>query len=77
MTHPFNRTETNWYLPVLKQGTRVQFALNNEIKEGVIDGVSSEPITFAGRGYIITPDEQIGDYKSISLLEFFINPINE
>lgn len=81
MTHPFNRTEKNWYLPLLKQGTRVQFILDNlpnkEIKEGVIDGVSSEPITLGGRGYIIKPDEQIGDYKSISLLELFINPINE
>jgi hypothetical protein len=75
MTHPFNRTETNWNFPLLKQGTRVQFALNSEIREGVIDGISSEPITFAGRGYIITPDEQIGDYKSISILEIFINPI--
>lgn len=31
MIHPFNRTETDWYLPVLKQGTRVQFALNDEM----------------------------------------------
>lgn len=79
MNHPYNRTQENWYLPLLKQGTKVEFD-NNIIKgTGFIDGIAAESVAVIGRNYIIRV-ESINSklelhYSHIAVFELFIKVI--